>query len=98
MKETEIPRTRFEEREPSSGRNPRAKRSRAFVWVTIGVALFALFWFTQGSGDHERPAVPYSTFLDLTEQGKVDRVTLRGDEVTVELASAQSIAGRRTTS
>ena len=53
------------------------------LWVVIIVLvllLWSLFQTTKGTNEN----IPFSTFIERVNQGTVDKVTLRGDEVRGE--------------
>src|SRR5437762_5735694 len=55
----------------------------ALLWVVIIVLVFllwSLFQTTKGTSEQ----IPFSTFLDRVNQGYVDKVTIRGDDVRGE--------------
>ncbi len=65
----------------------------ALLWVVIFVLvilLWQLFQTTKGASE----AIPFSTFLDRTNQGYVERVTIRGDEIHGE-TKATAPGGKR---
>ena len=59
----------------------------ALLWVVIIVLVF-LLWslFNTAKGASEQ--IPYSTFLDRVNQGYVEKVTVRGDEIRGETKTA----------
>src|SRR2546430_4483474 len=59
----------------------------ALLWVVIIVLVFllwSLFQTTKGTSEQ----IPFSTFLDRVNQGYVDKVTIRGDDVRGETKSS----------
>ncbi|MGD8964046.1 MAG: ATP-dependent zinc metalloprotease FtsH, partial [Gammaproteobacteria bacterium] len=53
------------------------------LWVVIAVVLLSVF-NSFGTGPRAIQAVPYSTFLQAVEDGRVSRVTFDGDKITGE--------------
>ncbi len=53
------------------------------LWVVIAVVLLSVF-NSFGTGPRAVQAVPYSTFLQAVEDGRVSRVTFDGDKITGE--------------
>jgi cell division protease FtsH len=53
------------------------------LWVVIAVVLLSVF-NSFGTGPRAVQAVPYSTFLQSVEDGRVARVTFDGDKITGE--------------
>jgi cell division protease FtsH len=78
---------------PGSGTPPNFLRWLA--WLLPIVVLF--FVFTQDRTDQPAEGqVPYTTFYKLVEDGKVDQVTLRGNDVSAKLIDPQEIKGTKT--
>jgi cell division protease FtsH len=63
---------------------------RAFAWLA---AIFAVFWFWSASYDETPPqTLTYTAFKQEVRAGDVERVTLRGDQVTGTLKMPPSAA------
>ncbi len=81
--------------EASSGAGPpspsietiRRMRRRTLLMVLLLLGIVFL-WRWGGEVDRDRPTVAYSTFITHLEEGRVERVLLRGDEVQAELSES----------
>jgi len=56
------------------------------LWVVIAVVLLSVF-NSFGTGPRAVPSVPYSTFLQAVEDGRVSHVTFDGDKISGEYRS-----------
>ncbi|SCA56806.1 protease, ATP-dependent zinc-metallo [Candidatus Terasakiella magnetica] len=53
------------------------------LWVIIALLIFALFNLFQSSNQHmDQSTVPFSTFIDAVEEGKVQEVTIQDNTIT----------------
>ena len=62
----------------------------ALLWVVIIVLVF-LLWSLFNTAKGASTQIPFSTFLDRVNQGNVDKVTIRGEEVRGE--TKQTVPG-----
>ncbi len=49
-------------------------------WIVV-ILMVVLLWQSFQSGARQPPAITFTDFLTAVEEGRVDRVTLRGDEI-----------------
>jgi len=63
----------------------------AALWIIIILLLFALFNLFQGSGSRSaQTALPYSQFMEDVENGKVQEVTIQGNDITGRLSDGKT--------
>jgi len=69
------------------------KRSRGlFGWVVF-IALAVLMFMVVNKSNTERPLVPFSSFQGALVSGKLQSVTISGDEIFGEFKTPQRVAG-----
>jgi cell division protease FtsH len=77
---------------PSSADPPRPSWSG---WVVLLLLLAGMWaWQLFGHDQRELPAIPYSAFYSLAEEGKVQSVTISGQSVSGKLADQQMVDNR----
>ncbi|SDG85915.1 ATP-dependent zinc metalloprotease FtsH [Roseospirillum parvum] len=63
------------------------------LWFVIAILLMALFQvFVSPQQDTSRTQLPFSEFMTRVDQGEVRQVTIKGNDVTGELASGEPFA------
>lgn len=77
------------ERPPEPQLNP--QRPPARTWWFIAALLGVWVLVTTFLGQSALPAVPYSVFLDQVDQENVERVHIRGDQISGTLSSAADV-------
>ena len=60
----------------------------ALLWVVIIVLVF-LLWSLFNTAKSASEQIPFSTFLARVNEGSVEKVTIRGDEIRGQMKTAQ---------
>jgi cell division protease FtsH len=85
----------------ADGDTDKRPSDRSFAWLrwAIPLTLVAILLATEVLGDRKpvAPALDYSTFYSLVDQGKVGRVTIEGQSVTGALKEPVPVEGRSVT-
>ncbi len=66
-------------------RRPGCSLGSVVIWVLLGLAVASLFWGPLSDQLDDRVRVSYSAFREHVEAGRVERVTVRGQQIQGEL-------------
>ena len=70
---------------PGGGRNPKNRTNMLIFMILAVIVLSSMYFMRSIYSDATEQEVPYSEFVELVKDGKVDSVVMKSDRITFEM-------------
>ena len=67
---------------PGGGRNPKNRTNMLIFMILAVIVLSSMYFMRSIYSDATEQEVPYSEFVELVKDGKVDSVVMKSDRIT----------------